>query len=88
MTMRPLLSAALCVALFAACKGTEATTTQPSGSTFVNTMCPIAAEAVDPDVEGVTFNGYTVGFCCGGCKDDWDEWSEQKKADFVAAAMR
>ncbi len=53
---------------------------------LVNTTCPIMDEAVDPSGEVATFDGKSVGFCCDGCKPEWDSWTDLKKAEFVAKA--
>ncbi|MFP4107340.1 MAG: efflux RND transporter periplasmic adaptor subunit, partial [Phycisphaerae bacterium] len=72
----------------------EATDTQPTSLTAaapVNTTCPImggkvANKDIDPDLTR-TFDGKTVGFCCAGCPQQWDELSDAEKREKLAAVL-
>lgn len=51
--------------------------------TVVNDVCPIMGSPVDPaDVpENLTrvYDGRKIGFCCPGCPEAWDEFSDAEK---------
>lgn len=50
----------------------------------INTTCPISGEAID----GTTVlesNGVTIGFCCPGCDDMFNAWTEERKATYVSS---
>lgn len=51
----------------------------------VNTKCPVMGSDIDPeevpDNLKRTFKGQTVGFCCAGCPDKWDEFTEEEKKE-------
>ncbi|MFG0331291.1 MAG: hypothetical protein ACF8PN_15495 [Phycisphaerales bacterium] len=51
-----------------------------------NPNCPMMPEhEVDPEAETAEYNGVVVGFCCGDCLAEWNEMSDEKKAEFVAS---
>ena len=53
--------------------------TQPAAAT-VNKFCPVEPEnAIDPNVT-TEWNGKTVGFCCGGCIDEFKKDPEKYAA--------
>ncbi|HED53066.1 MAG TPA: TRASH domain-containing protein [Phycisphaerales bacterium] len=53
----------------------------------VNTMCPIGQESVEADAGTIEYKGKTIGFCCPGCSEEFAEWDEAKKDEFVALAV-
>ncbi len=54
----------------------------------VNVRCPIMGGRVDPArlTAALTrdFDGRTVGFCCGGCPDQWDRLTAAEKTSRLA----
>ena len=54
----------------------------------VNKKCPIMDGEVDLKGETATHKEHTIGFCCEGCKSDWEEWDSAKKDAFVASALK
>lgn len=57
-----------------------------SPAMFVNETCPIGKEPVTEDGGVAEHKGCKVGFCCPGCKEQWDAMSEADKDAFVAKA--
>ena len=51
-----------------------------------NTNCPIMGHEVSDDGGRTEFNGQTIGFCCPGCIDKWNELSDEDKAEKLSAA--
>jgi hypothetical protein len=39
---------------------------------------------VDPNAKTVSYDGATIGFCCDGCSNKWNAWSDSQKRQFVA----
>ena len=54
--------------------------------TAVNEHCPIMGSAVKDDGGRTDWNGKTIGFCCPGCIDEWNELSDDEKTAKLAAA--
>lgn len=48
----------------------------------VNATCPGSGEPVDPAVVSA-HQGFTVGFCCGGCQKKFDAKSDDEKTAFI-----
>ena len=60
-------------------------TTQASASMgAINDTCPIMGGDIDPKAAMVDFGSAKVGFCCDGCVNKWNAWSDAQKRDFVA----
>ena len=60
-------------------------TTQASASMgAVNDNCPIMGEAIDPNAAMAEFGGAKIGFCCDGCVNKWNTWSDASKRDYIA----
>ena len=59
---------------------------EASPAIFVNEMCPIGNEPVVADGGVSEYKGDKVGFCCPGCKDEWEAKSEADKDAFIAKA--
>lgn len=65
--------------------GSEDPTTMAAVSLgAVNGSCPIMGGDVDPNAATVDFDGAKVGFCCDGCVNKWNTWSDAQKRNFVA----
>ena len=92
--------AAICLAVVAACKGTEPMQhqnkhggphvmgTAANAAKPVNQVCPIMNGEVDPEGELAEYRGHTIGFCCDGCKPDWEALDDRDKAAFVEEALK
>ncbi|HVU63859.1 MAG TPA: hypothetical protein VHC70_07775 [Phycisphaerales bacterium] len=48
-----------------------------------NEVCPLSGHAINPKFTS-TYNGKTIGFCCGGCKAKFDAMSDADKAKMAA----
>lgn len=48
----------------------------------VNASCPLTEEPLTPGLASV-HEGFTVGFCCNGCKRKWDARADAEKADYI-----
>ena len=57
-------------------------------TTPVNTVCPIMGGKVTPKGGSTTWNGQMIGFCCDSCIPDWNELSDQQKAEKLAKAAQ
>jgi hypothetical protein len=58
------------------------------GPAVVNAKCPMTGSPVDKSVTTRTFEGKTVGFCCGNCPPAWDKLSDAEKKAKLEAAMK
>lgn len=82
-----LVSGSLC---FTGCSetGVEVTTSAAGASEFVNTVCPIMGNQIEPkEVEASLvkdFNGKKVAFCCPPCLEEWDELTDAQKTEKLA----
>ncbi|MCZ6834510.1 MAG: hypothetical protein O7G85_01935, partial [Planctomycetota bacterium] len=61
--------------------GDAGATTQASVNMgAINDTCPIMTDnKVDSGAETVSYDGVTIGFCCGGCVNKWNALSDTKK---------
>ena len=57
-----------------------------TAATAVNAHCPIMGHEVADDGGSTTWNGQTIAFCCEGCLPEWNELSDEDKANKLAAA--
>ena len=89
------LPAAGLLALAAGCAVEADPATEVGGTTvvpdavpvvMVNETCPLMGGDVDPAVT-TEWNGKTVGFCCAKCIPEWNELTEEEKAEKLAAAQ-
>ncbi len=73
----------------------EATGGKPDGTPpetveVVNTTCPIMGEPIDSDAVPAeltrTWQDKTIGFCCAGRPEKWDELSDEQKQAKLAGA--
>jgi len=53
----------------------------------INTTCPMSGKAIDGQTF-VTYEGKTVGFCCGGCPARFGAWDNSRKDQFVLASFK
>lgn len=51
---------------------------------LVNTHCPIMGQEVTDDGGRTDYNGETVGFCCPGCIDAFNELDAEAKEQALA----
>jgi hypothetical protein len=54
--------------------------------TTANKNCPIMGHAVTADGGSVAWNGKTIGFCCEGCKPEFEKLSDEGKTTKLAEA--
>ena len=66
----------------------------PAGAQMVqvtNDTCPIMGSQIDPNKVPASltrqWQGQTIGFCCPGCPEQWDELTDEQKAQKLAAAQ-
>ena len=95
-----LLTVLFAVIAFAGCSGPNATELESTASVppasneevptevvaAVNMNCPIMGKPVKDDGGRTDWNGQTIGFCCPGCIDAWNELSEEDKTSHLAKA--
>ena len=65
---------------------------QPTAATApaneaINTTCPVSGKAIDGQTF-LTYEGKTVGFCCGGCTARFAAWDNSRKDQFVLASFK
>jgi hypothetical protein len=65
-----------------------AATTKTASATPVNKVCPVSGEALPANAKTVSYQGKTVGFCCGNCPAKWANLSDADKASKLAAACK
>jgi len=56
----------------------------PAIAAVVNTICPIMGHEVTEDGGRAEFQGKTVGFCCPGCIEKWEAFSDEEKTAKLA----
>lgn len=87
--MRTTISlAAACLACICVmgCQNSKTTTAskEPAGAVLASgEVCPFSHHTANPKFTS-TYNGKTVGFCCGGCKAKFDAMSDADKAKLCA----
>ena len=52
----------------------------------INKVCPISKDALDGETF-ITYEGHTIGFCCGGCDSKFLAWSQADRDAFVKASL-
>ena len=63
--------------------------THAEAGAAINASCPIMPDhAVSADGGTVEYKGDTIGFCCEGCIDGWNEMSDDEKAAYVASVKK
>ena len=83
-------SLAACALVLTACETTEDTsspTSQPAMG-MLNTTCPMSGEPVDADARTVTYDGKTIGLCCGACVKPWNKKTDAEKAGYIAGLTK
>lgn len=58
--------------------------TSPHEFMTVNASCPLTDEPLTPGLASV-HEGFTVGFCCNGCKRKWDARADAEKTEYIVA---
>lgn len=53
----------------------------------INRFCPIGKEAIQASAGTITYMGREIGFCCPGCDEEFLEWDDKAKSEFVLLAM-
>ena len=85
--MRKLLPVVLLSLTLGACQSTSETAAEAEMG-VLNKHCPMMPDhEIDEDAT-MTYNGYTIGFCCDGCVDKFDAWSTEKKDAFVTESLK
>lgn len=86
--------ALLMVTLVAGCQQSTEPTAEPAPDAgepevtlvnFANETCPMMGGKPTEELTR-QWNGKTIGFCCEGCPEKWDELSEEEKAAKFAEA--
>lgn len=86
--MKQLSTVLVAAALLAlgACQSAQKTDSAAKASPGVmNTKCPMAGEAVNPNVTA-DYKGGKVAFCCKGCMGKWNAKSDAEKAALLEKA--
>lgn len=61
---------------------------KPGTITTANSVCVIENEdPVNPAIEPAAWKGQKVGFCCKGCKPDWEKKTDAEKDASLARAV-
>jgi len=53
----------------------------------INSVCPLSGGAIDGE-SFVTYNGKTIGLCCGGCGAKFTAWDNERKSNFVLTSLK
>lgn len=59
--------------------GSAATEGDAAAMAFANTKCPLMGGEVDPEGEYSVWDGKKIGYCCDGCKEKFDELTDEEK---------
>ena len=70
-----------------ASSGPATATSTPVALGAVNDSCPMSGRPVDAN-SMVSYKGYDVGFCCGGCKGPWVDKTEAEKDQYLAEFVK
>jgi YHS domain-containing protein len=65
----------------------QPTATSAPADEAINTTCPISGKAIDGQTF-LTYEGKTVGLCCGGCEAPFNAWDNSRKNQFVLASFK
>lgn len=71
-------------------RGKEVAATMNQGQAVgapINTVCPIGGHGADEMIP-VAYKGKTIGFCCGGCVDEFDTMNAEGKDQVLARAEK
>ena len=77
------VSAAATMLALGACHGGQKDAGASAG--LMNSKCPFSGEAVDANVT-TDYQGGKVGFCCNGCKGEWEKAGDDAKAAMLKKA--
>lgn len=76
--------AVACLALGACSSEKAAEAGGDKAMAAVNTNCPYSGKPVNASFGTVAYQGKNIGFCCGGCKSNFESLDDAKKAERVA----
>ena len=65
----------------------QPTVTTAPATEAINTTCPISGEPIDGQTF-LTYEGKTIGLCCGGCNARFSAWDNGRKDQFVLASFK
>lgn len=60
----------------------------PEAVSTDNSNCPIMGHAVTAEGGSIEWNGKTIGFCCEGCKPEFEKLSDEDKTAKLAEAEK
>ena len=83
-----LLAFTLCLLPLGGCQGTQDSGTSTVSPGMVNTKCPQSGGALREGCPTSTWDGETIGFCCPGCKSNFDRKSDADKDAQLAAIIQ
>ncbi|MCH2153155.1 MAG: hypothetical protein MK089_07410 [Phycisphaerales bacterium] len=77
----------------ASCKCDPCTCSSPCPCTsaqaslgIMNDTCPMSGRPVNNESPNASWNGQSVGFCCGGCKSRFEAADDNGKSEMLANA--
>ncbi|MBG80421.1 MAG: hypothetical protein CMJ39_06915 [Phycisphaerae bacterium] len=53
---------------------------------IMNDTCPMSGRPVNNESPSASWNGQSVGFCCGGCKNRFEAADDNGKSEMLANA--
>lgn len=65
----------------------QATAASAPADEAINTTCPLSGKPIDGQ-SFLTYEGKTVGLCCGGCEAPFNAWDNSRKDQFVLASFK
>lgn len=84
--IRGALFLSLAATAMAGCGKSGGSSSGASASNAINANCPVMSKnPVSSKVATVQYNGFTIGFCCSECIEEWNNWTDEKKSEFVKA---
>ena len=75
----------LFVCALVACTTSESSEPAETTVATVNTQCPMMGKPVAAEGGTADYHGQTIGFCCGGCSDDFAALSDVEKVAKLAS---
>jgi hypothetical protein len=64
--------------------GDTAAAGDPAAMSFANAKCPMMGGEVDPEGEFSMWSGKKIGYCCDGCKEEFEKLNDDEKAAQLA----
>ena len=87
MTKSIVLAAALSLIALTGCQGSQAVSQSSASPGMVNAKCPQSGGPLREGCPTSDWDGETIGFCCPGCKSNFDRRTDADK-DAQLAAMK